>query len=188
MTESPGPLSPGQHELKHRAGHPESAPSSLQHHSQHYSRGSSSSAVGLPPLTGANQLPPIAPMTHDSRGSLSRSHQASNRASLQSPHGPGPSMLQQQISAPSPGTPSNSASSPRQKVDELYDYIRQLDSRFAQMQDSYEARIRTLEDEISGLRGQQAQPHPSQHQTPTAPPAPPAPQAPMTAQPGTAAH
>jgi len=186
MTESPKPISPAQIDPQHRIGLGES---NRPPHQQPYSRGSGSSGVSLPPPTGAPQLPPIAPMTQDHRPPVSRGSQSSGRVPLQPAHAPGPSILQQQNPVPNatPQPLSNHAPTPVPRIEELYDHIRQLETRIAAMQEGYEGRIRGLEDELAGLRGhQQAHHHPSQQQQQPPPPAPMQPA--VAAQPGATAR
>jgi hypothetical protein len=168
MTESPRPLSPGQQE-QHRLGAPEgslpgSRSPSLSHHmqqQQNYSRGRGTPPTGLAPPVASNgphlpSLPGLSPMP-PKQGS-------------QGGKGNGPSMLQHQTmaapgSSSQPGSISShggSGSSMREVMGsqvDVWQYMREMESRMARMEKEHNDKITTLQNEITTLRAQLAQQH-----------------------------
>lgn len=184
MTESPKPLSPGQQE-HHRHGVSESSlrgsrsPNMSQHlHQQSFGRGRGTPPMGfaqpnaasgphLPSLPGLN---PLAPKQGSQGGK-----------------GSGPSMLQHQpMAAPAtasqPGSMSShggSGSSIREVMGnsiDVWQYVRDIETRMARMEKEHNERISTMQNEITTLRAQLAQQHVNntqvQQQQPLPPPLP----------------
>lgn len=162
MTESPKPISPGQQE--HRLGAPEAnMPGS--HSPNMYARGAgrgSSPMRMAPPQANSGPhlpaLPGLSPSMIPKQGS-------------QGGKGNGPSMLQHQH--PGPGTASqpgsmsshgaSSAGSMRevmgsQNID-VWQYVREVEARMARMEKEHEAKMTTLQTEVTTLRAQLAQQH-----------------------------
>ncbi|KAF2185007.1 hypothetical protein K469DRAFT_508087, partial [Zopfia rhizophila CBS 207.26] len=178
MTESPKPISPGQTE-HHRLGAPEgshpgarSPNMSQQIHQQNFARGAGrgSSPMGLPPPLAANSgphlptLPGLNPMPIPNKGSHTSK-------------GSGPSMLQHQPmqgpgTASQPGSMSShgasSASSMREVMGnremDVWQYVRDMESRMAKMAEEHEHKMSRLQDEVTTLRAQLAQQHQHQQQ------------------------
>jgi hypothetical protein len=168
MTESPRPLSPGQQE-QHRLGAPESnlpgsRSPSLSHHlqqQQNYGRGRGTPPTGLaPPIAGNGphlpSLPGLNPMPP--------------KQVTQGSKGNGPSMLQHQTmaapgSSSQPGSISShggSGSSMREVMGnqvDVWQYMREMESRMARMEKEHNDKISTLQNEITTLRAQLAQQH-----------------------------
>ncbi|KAF1945510.1 hypothetical protein EJ02DRAFT_46256 [Clathrospora elynae] len=167
MTESPRPLSPGQQE-QHRLGAPESSlpgsrsPSLSHHiHQQNYARGRGTPPMGLAPPNANSgphlpSLPGLSPMP-PKQGS-------------QGGKGNGPSMLQHQPMA-APGVNSQpssmsshggSGSSMREVMGsqvDVWQNVREIESRMARMEKEHNEKISSLQNEITTLRAQLAQQH-----------------------------
>ncbi|KAI4625001.1 uncharacterized protein J4E87_005482 [Alternaria ethzedia] len=168
MTESPRPLSPGQQE-QHRLGAPEnglpgSRSPSLSHHlhqQSNYTRGRGTPPVGLaPPSTSSGphlpSLPGLSPMPPKQGSQGGKSN--------------GPSMLQHQTmaapgSSSQPGSMSShggSGGSMREVMGsqvDVWQYVRDIESRMARMEKEHNDKIATLQNEITTLRAQLAQQH-----------------------------
>jgi hypothetical protein len=161
MTESPKPLSPGQQEHR-RLGAPEanmhgSRSPSLSHHMHQQtfarSRGTPPMALAPPTLPSLPGLNPM-PSKQGSQGGKAN----------------GPSMLQHQSMA-APGTSSQpgsmsshggSGSSMREVLGnqvDVWQYVREIESRMARMEKEHNEKIATLQNEITTLRAQLAQQH-----------------------------
>ncbi|KAF1838347.1 hypothetical protein BDW02DRAFT_16558 [Decorospora gaudefroyi] len=172
MTESPRPLSPGLQE-QHRLGAPESSlpgsrsPSLSHHLHQNFARGRGTPPVGLalasanngphlPSLPGLNPMPP--------------------KQGSQGGKGNGPSMLQHQTmaapgSSSQPGSTSShggSGNSMREVMGgqvDVWQYVREIESRMARMEKEHNEKLSTLQNEITTLRAQLAQQHVNNAQT-----------------------
>ena len=167
MTESPRPLSPGQQE-QHRLGAPEnslpgSRSPSLSHHihQQNYARGRGTPPIGLAPPGATNgphlpSLPGLSPMPPKQASQGGKSN--------------GPSMLQHQTmaapgSSSQPGSMSShggSGSSMREVLGnqvDVWQYVREIETRMARMEKEHNEKISTLQNEITTLRAQLAQQH-----------------------------
>ncbi|KAF2710314.1 hypothetical protein K504DRAFT_405372, partial [Pleomassaria siparia CBS 279.74] len=167
MTESPKPLSPGQieHRLNVTDGSlpgPRSPNMSQQVHHQNFARGTGrgGSPMGLAPPHGTAgphlpSLPGLNPMIgkRESQGGSKN----------------GPSMLHQQISGPGtasqPGSMSShgasSVGSMREAMgsqsNDMWQYVRDMETRMARMEKDHEAKMSTLQGEVTTLRAQLAQ-------------------------------
>ena len=182
MIESPKPLSPGQPagQDQHRLSVGDASMSNARNRSPslttqfqqtHFGRGSGHRTPPHPTSQfasthpGGAQIPVLPPLTSQPQG----------RSGLQAtslPGGPGPSMLHHQqlppASANSGGPGSNpgslsshgrsSGSSMRDAMgmdaNDIWGYVRSLESRFSRMQDEYELRISRLQEEVISLKGQ----------------------------------
>lgn len=167
MTESPKPLSPGQQEHR-RLGAPEanmhgSRSPSLSHHmhQQTFARSRGTPPMGglAPPNTNGPHLP-----------SLPGLNPMASKQGPQSGKVNGPSLLQHQaMAAPGVGSqPGNAAShggsgsSMREVMGnhvDVWQYVREIESRMARMEREHNERITTLQKEITTLRAQLASQH-----------------------------
>lgn len=179
MIESPKPLSPGQpiqdqHRLSvgdasHSSNMRNRSPSLTQQFQQtHFGRGSGGRTPPQPPTQfpttqhGGQQVPMLPPIG-------SQAHTRPGYQATSAPGGPGPSSLHhQQVPPQSGGQNSNqgslsshgrsSGSSMRdviaQDPNDIWAYVRNLESRFSRMQDEYELRISRMQDEIISLKNQ----------------------------------
>ncbi|KAJ4321797.1 hypothetical protein N0V94_002764 [Neodidymelliopsis sp. IMI 364377] len=167
MTESPKPISPSQQDHyrlgAHEGSHPRSPNMSQQMHLQTYARGAGA-ARGTPPVlqppntSNGPHLPSLAGLT------------GMAKPGSQSSKGNGPSMLQHQ-QMPAPGTMSQpgsisshggSGSSMREVMGnqmDVWQYVRDIEARMARMEKEHDAKISTLQMEITTLRAQLAQQH-----------------------------
>ncbi|KAJ5022526.1 hypothetical protein J3E73DRAFT_238832 [Bipolaris maydis] len=166
MTESPRPLSPGQHEqhrLAPESNMPGSRSPSLSHHmhQQNYARGHGTPPVSLAPPNTSNgphlpSLPGLNPMPPKQGTQGGKSN--------------GPSMLQHSaMAAPGagsqPGSHSShggSGSSTREVMGnhvDVWQYVREIEARMARMEKEHNDKISTLQNEITTLRAQLAQQH-----------------------------
>jgi hypothetical protein len=167
MTESPKPISPSQQDHyrlgAHEGSHPRSPNMSQQIHLQNYARGAGA-ARGTPPIlqppntSSGPHLPSLAGLT------------SMAKPGSQSSKGTGPSLLQhQQMAAPGtlsqPGSMSShggSGSSMREVMGnqmDVWQYVRDIEARMARMEKEHDAKIATLQTEITTLRAQLAQQH-----------------------------
>lgn len=178
MTQSPKPLSPGQVPDQHRLSvgdgsmaRNRSTSLTTQFQQQHFGRTSTSGRT--PPLSnaqlGSNQgaapsvnLPPLGSSgQQQARGGMQTANMQG--APMNNVHGL--SQQQQGINqASNPGSLSShgrsSGSSLRdnqQDPNDIWAYMRSLESRFTQMQDEYELRISRLQADIINLKGQLGQ-------------------------------
>lgn len=170
MTESPKPLSPGQQE-QHRLGatdgslHGSRSPNVSQHlHQQNFARGRGTPPILAPPTSNSGPHLPTLPGLNP----------LAPKQGSQGGKGSGPSMLQhQQMAAPpsQPGSMSShggSGSSMREVMGnqvDVWQYVREIESRMARMEKEYNERISTMQNEITTLRAQLAQQHVNNAQT-----------------------
>ncbi|KAL6702408.1 hypothetical protein ACN47E_002058 [Coniothyrium glycines] len=166
MTESPKPLSPRQQEQR-RLGAPEanmhgSRSPSLSHHihQQTFARSRGTPPMQLaPPNAGGPHLP-----------SLPGLNLMTSKPGPQNGKTNGPSMLQHQAmtapgSASQPGSISShggSGGSMREVMGnqvDVWQYVREIESRMARMEREHNEKIATLQNEITTLRAQLAQQH-----------------------------
>ncbi len=173
MTESPRPLSPGQQE-QHRLGGPEGglhgphSPNMSQHlHQQNFtrSRGTPPAGLGPPSTNSGSHLP-----------SLPGLNALAPKQSSQGGKGSGPSKLHHQAMG-APATPSQqgsmsshggSGSSMREVMDnqvDVWQYVREIESRMARMEKEHNTQISTMQNEITTLRAQLAEQHVNSSQT-----------------------
>lgn len=169
MTESPKPISPG-HAEQHRLGHhdpsfpppPRSPNMTQQVHQQNLNRrntgrGSSPMSLAPPPNSGGPHLPPL----HGLNPMMAKQGSQGGK-------GNGPSMLHQQV--PGPGTESQpgsmsshgqgSGSSIREGMDrDMWQYVKEMESRMARMEELNQKKMQSLEAEVTTLRAQLAQQH-----------------------------
>jgi predicted nucleic acid-binding Zn-ribbon protein len=163
ITESPKPISPGQQDHRRLSttdnGLPGSRSPNLSHMQQQqtYSRGA---ARGTPPVALA---PPNGPHLPSLPGLSAMASQAGGKSN-------GPSMLQHQQMVGSgprsqPGSMSShggSGSSMREVMGnqmDVWQYVREIEARMARMEKEHDAKISTLQMEITTLRAQLAQQH-----------------------------
>lgn len=162
MTESPKPLSPGQQEQHRLGAHEPSLPGSRSpnmHPSFSRARGSPSMSMAHPQANNGPHLPPLpglAPSMLPKQGSQGGKN--------------GPSMLQhQQVPGTSsqPGSISshgqNNSGSSRDAMSnqgiDMWQYVRDMESRMAKMAQEHESKMTTLQTEVTTLRAQLAQQH-----------------------------
>jgi hypothetical protein len=164
MTESPKPLSPGQQDHRRLGGRDSSLPGSrspnLSHiHQQNFARGA---ARGTPPL---GLGPP-----HTNNGPHLPSLPGLNPMVPKQGSQGGKGMLPHQ-QMPAPGTPSQpgslsshggSGSSMREVMGgqvDVWQYVREIESRMARMEKEYNDKIANMQTEMTTLRAQLAQQH-----------------------------
>jgi len=170
MTQSPKPLSPGQVPDQHRLSvgdgsmaRNRSTSLTTQFQQQHFGRGSSSGRT--PPLPNAQLGSNGGAQPNINLPPLSSSGQQPGRAiqggSMNSVHSQQP---QQGMSLSNPGSLSSHGRSSggslremQQDPNDIWAYVRSLESRFTQMQDEYELRISRLQADIINLKGQLGQ-------------------------------
>lgn len=170
MTESPKPLSPGQQE-HHRLGAGEGhvggsrSPKLSQHmHQQHFGRGA---ARGTPPLNlappNANSgphlpsLPGLSPLVSKASSQGGGKGSGSNMQAHQAMGAPGSSSQPGSLSSHG-GSGSSMREVMGNQVD-VWQYVREIESRMARMEKEHDAKIATLQNEITTLRAQLAQQH-----------------------------
>ncbi|KAF2168772.1 hypothetical protein M409DRAFT_65181 [Zasmidium cellare ATCC 36951] len=163
MTSSPKPLSPGQPHDQHRlsvgdgsaGGRNRSTSLTTQFQQQHFGR---QSGGGRTPPQGNAQFAPNQGGPHNILPPLA----ATQRQPTSLPGAPPPNMHAHQHMAQgsNPGSLSShgrsSGSSMRDMAQEndIWGYVRALESRFSRMQDEYELRISRLQEEVISLKGQ----------------------------------
>lgn len=165
MTSSPKPLSPGQPHDQHRlsvgdssgAGRNRSTSLTTQFQQQHFGRNSGGGRT--PPQANAQFAPnPAAPHNILPPLGAGTQRQPTSLPGAQPPnmHAPNQHMTQ----GSNPGSLSShgrsSGSSMRDIVQEndIWAYVRTLESRFSRMQDEYELRISRLQEDVISLKGQ----------------------------------
>ncbi|KAF1845920.1 uncharacterized protein K460DRAFT_284896 [Cucurbitaria berberidis CBS 394.84] len=166
MTESPKPLSPGQQE-QHRLGAVESSlhgsrsPNVSQHiHQQNFARGRGTPPMALAPPPNINgphlpSLPGLNPMaskqgSQGGKGSL---------GILQHPQMAAPGTASQPGSMSSHGGSGSSMREVMGNQVDVWQYVRDIESRMARMEKEHNERISILQNEITTLRAQLAQQH-----------------------------
>ncbi|KAJ4370463.1 hypothetical protein N0V83_004981 [Neocucurbitaria cava] len=167
MTESPKPLSPGQQE-QHRLGAPESSlhgsrsPNVSQHmHPQNFARGRGTPPMGLapPPNSGAPHLPSLPGLNPMASKQGSQGGKGSNFGMLQHQQMAAPGTTSQPGSMSSHGGSGSSMREVMGNQVDVWQYVREIESRMARMEKEHNERISTLQNEITTLRAQLAQQH-----------------------------
>ncbi|KAL1595988.1 hypothetical protein SLS60_009679 [Paraconiothyrium brasiliense] len=160
MTESPKPLSPGQQD-QHRLGAHDGSMAGSRSPNIHpnFQRARGSPSIGMAPPQANNgphlpALPGLAPSMLPKQGSQGGSKN-------------GPSMLQHQQVPSQPGSVSSHGASSggsmrevmgNQGID-MWQYVRDMEARMAKMAQEHEAKMTTLQTEVTTLRAQLAQQH-----------------------------
>ena len=162
MTESPKPLSPGQQDQRRLGAHEGSmAGSRSPNMHANFQRAQGSPSMGMAPPQANNgphlpALPGLAPSMLPKQGSQGGKN--------------GPSMLQhQQVPGTNsqPGSVSShgagSGGSMREVLGnpnaDMWQYVRDMESRMAKMAQEHETKMTTLQTEVTTLRAQLAQQH-----------------------------
>ncbi|EME39326.1 hypothetical protein DOTSEDRAFT_75143 [Dothistroma septosporum NZE10] len=171
MTQSPKPLSPGQPPDAQRLSVGEqggarnrSTSLTTQFQQAHFGRQPGSGGGRTPPMPNAQFPPGQAPPQNilPPLGAGNQQRQPSSMSGAPSMHAHQP--MPTGVINSNPGSHSShgrsSGSSMRdimQNPDDLWAYVRQLESRFSRMQDEYELRISRMQDELISLKGQVSQ-------------------------------
>ncbi|CAO2649072.1 Nn.00g100210.m01.CDS01 [Neocucurbitaria sp. VM-36] len=173
MTESPKPLSPGQQE-QHRLGategslHGSRSPNVSQHmHQQNFARSRGTPPMGLapPPANSGPHLPSLPGLNPMAPKQGSQGGKASNLNMLQHQQMAAPGTASQPGSMSSHGGSGSSMREVMGNQVDVWQYVREIESRMARMEKEHNERISTLQNEITTLRAQLAQQHVNNTQT-----------------------